>query len=236
MNTDPNPATSASPSRRGFIKNLAVLGGTAALVPATALACDRGRRRRHPSWHAKSFCFEAKGRGRFTDVVGFYWPFPAKPWELAWASVEVRMKFPYDECDLLHLQVYLLPPAAKEFFGSPDAVLISDSLTEIEEITVGPPVDYPDAPPGYPTVTGPKPTFGMMGHVVENSVTSPFGPMVGKIAMFGGAFDREGDDVNFYLLGGMVAGQHATYLRPFQETPDGPFEHTTGSIHFHGYR
>jgi len=241
MNTDPNPATIASPARRGFIKNLAVLGGAAALAPAAALACDRSPRRRYPNWHARSFRLEAKGKGRFTEVVGFYWPFPAKPWELAWASYEMRMKFPYQECDLLHLQVFLLPPAAGIFYpGSTGPVLISDSLAEIEEITVGPPVKYPPPPPnGSPSVPEAKPTFGMMGRVVENAVASPFGPMVGKIAMFSGAFDHEGDDVNFYFLGGMVAGQHATYLRPFQENPDDeecPFEHPKGSIHFHGYR
>lgn len=237
MKTDPNPATIDSPARRGFIKNLAVLGGAAALAPTTAMASTGGIRRCYPNWHARRFRFEAKGKGRFTDVVGFYWPFPVPAAELAWASVEVRMKFPYQQCDLLHLQVFLLPPASIAFFGSDTPVLISDSLTEIEEITVGPPVDYPDAPPGSPTfLSGPKPTFGMVGRVVANDVESPFGPMIGKIAMFGGAFDHEGDNVNFYLLGGMVAGQHATYQRPFQEAGSASFEHTTGSIHFHGYR
>jgi hypothetical protein len=128
--------------------------------------------------------------------------------------------------------VYLLPPASLAMDPSGNPVLISDSVAHIEEITVGPPVEYPELenPP-----LGAKPTFGLMGRVVENDVPSPFGPMVDKIAMFGGAFDREGRDVNFYLLGGMVAGQHATYLRPFQATSTSPVEHAKGYIFFHGY-
>jgi hypothetical protein len=205
--------------RKPFLKRLAVLAGAVTLATAAALACPQTPAQRVDPDSVR-FC--AQGIGLFTDVVGYHWPsmFAPAPWyDANGYSFKVTYQFPYKQRDQLLLQIFLVPPHAADD-PNPLAVPISISVIQIDEIQVGPPVAYADDA-GLP----PKPTVALLGHWVDNSLQSPFGPIVGRQACITAAFDGEGDNVNFYLLGVSCAGSHATFVPK-----------AMGSIHFDCHR
>jgi hypothetical protein len=59
----------------------------------------------------------------------------------------------------------------------------------------------------------PEPTFGMFGRTIAEPKPSPFFPnLTGRIAGVSGGFGNEGE-TSFSMLGGINAGDHATYAR-----------------------
>jgi hypothetical protein len=55
--------------------------------------------------------------------------------------------------------------------------------------------------------------LGLVGPVINNEGTSPFGPLTDHAAMVRAGFDAVSDDTTFILLGTGCAGSHASALR-----------------------
>jgi hypothetical protein len=59
----------------------------------------------------------------------------------------------------------------------------------------------------------PQPTFTMLGRVAEETIPSPFfSGLLGRVAGITAGFQNEGQ-TTFTMLGGFVAGSHASYAR-----------------------
>lgn len=202
---------------KSSVRQLAVLAGTIGLACSTALADPQPRENRLQTVNPALFSFYAEGVGTFDSVVGYRWPaaLGSKPEAVALGlTFKVVYQYPFENRDVLRFSVYLLPAPWDPPGTAP--LLISRSLAKIDEIRVSLPVGYPDE-----FGLQPKPTLGILGRIIENEVPSPFGPIVGRILSLSTAFDGEGDNVQFYLLGVSAVGSHATSVT-----------NASGSIHF----
>ena len=128
-------------------------------------------------------------------------------------SIEVRQRMTFrgqgPGKDVLSIQVYCIDasaplplPEAPPVIAIPqsnpgDIVTISLFLTQIEDLEVS---NYP------------SPNFSLIGKGVKMIVPSPFGNLVGASAVYtaGVTAYRDGT-ATFTMLGGSVAGSHATY-------------------------
>ncbi len=202
MNSLTKSAPVGDAGRRTFLKNLAVIGGGLAFAPRSLLAEPINK---YPCRHANRFHWFAEGTGTFQTVLGYDWPelFNQFPPEM---KFRVRYRFPIGGRDVLGLQVFVAPDPEDALFGLavPEEMLISDGTIWLQEIAINGPVDHPSY--------GSKPTFAILGRIITNRIPSPFGEIVGRTFTLASAFDGEGDDVMFYLLGGTAAGSHATFV------------------------
>ncbi len=103
------------------------------------------------------------------------------------AKIRVKNTFPYQGRDVLETLVYAVMPDMTTF-------PISLIYTQVDDIKVA------------------GGAIAFAGSVISNPVPSPFGVIVGKPMVIGGAFDQTGPSARFEFFGGMVAGSHVTIV------------------------
>lgn len=109
--------------------------------------------------------------------------------------VRVRNTFPSQGRDVLETLVYLLRP------NVPVEIPISLFYLQVEEIKLS-------------AAQGPSDsnTIAFSGRISSNPVQFPFGMIVGKPCVIGGAFDQAGPSTQFKFFGGLTVGSHATLV------------------------
>jgi hypothetical protein len=121
-------------------------------------------------------------------------------------QIRQRMTFSVDEDedDVLSVQVFILPSDAPFPLPAPPPVPPEDddpasiSLFQVEVARIL-------------LCDKPAPNLALLGTVTAAPVPSPFGNIVGLVAALGAGYDQPGDEVNFTMLGGFVAGSHSTW-------------------------
>lgn len=103
------------------------------------------------------------------------------------AQIRVKNTFPYQGRDVLETLVYAVMPDGTTF-------PISLIYTQVDDIKVA------------------GGAIAFAGSVISNPVPSPFGEIVGKPMVIGGAFDQTGRSTRFEFFGGMTAGSHVTIV------------------------
>lgn len=133
--------------------------------------------------------FTAEGRadGRFVLPPAVPEPPPGLEWR-------ARLAFPVGGKDVLDAQVLLAPVGAPS--GVPPVFVVSQFRMRVDR---------------FERSAVPEPNFSFSGKVIETPVPSPFGPIVGRLTSVTGGYTG-GPDATFTLLGGPVAGSHATFL------------------------
>lgn len=201
---DIDSVASSKTDRRGFLRQLGIVGAALPLAPA-AMAAGIPRRL------AESLSLTANGTVDLAYVVFNPNNPPTIPPLPPVLEVRGRFQFPYMDRDILETFVYVAP------VGAPDTVVSPVSLfySRIDHAQVA-----------MPRSPGDLYSLALLGSVIANPVTSPFGELAGLPTAVSCGFDQPGTATTFELMGGPVAGNHATFLplaqgsceikRPFQ--------------------
>jgi hypothetical protein len=186
--TNPKSTGIITPNRRGFLKGLGALGAGSLLCSQKAIA--------GPAQYAHRFQLSAAGT--VTDL-SLVWPAPQVPPLPPGTILRVRVEFPIGGHDILEWQTFVAPENA------PDQAVFMITLFHMRVDRIG-------------LSETPAPHFGLFGQIIDNPVVdnpdhSPFGDLTGRVAMGYAEFDAPGDNTTFTLLGGAVAGNHASAVR-----------------------
>ena len=178
-------------SRRDFL----LRGSAAAIAAGAAFAASEAVAA--PSRYAQSLKMIAEGT---VDPPWVLTLLPFDPSTLPPFEVRARYTFPVAGKDVLEGYVWFVVPGGGE-------IPISLFNVAVEAVSITQATGFVDeelAPAG---------TIAMLGKVISNPVTSPFGDLTGRsIAIASGfGFDQDGA-AQFRLLGGPIAGSHATFV------------------------
>jgi len=105
-----------------------------------------------------------------------------------------RHTFPVGGQDVLEVLVFLAPLGAPT--GGPSLFTVSQLRLQVDR---------------FERSTTPAPNLAFSGRITETPVPSPFGPVIGRLASISAGY-TPGPDPTFTLVGGAVAGSHATFL------------------------
>ncbi|MEJ5369439.1 MAG: hypothetical protein WHT08_14065 [Bryobacteraceae bacterium] len=108
-------------------------------------------------------------------------------------AIRVRTTFPYQNRDVLETLVYLGPPDTPGVILAP----LSQFHLQVDDVKI--------------TASGGN-SIAFSGVIIDNPIRSPFGMIVGKPCVIGGAFDHTGSSTEFEFFGGLIVGSHATML------------------------
>lgn len=193
--------------RRRFLGQLGKLGTSSILVASSASAVAGPQRANAdidsgvPSRYAHRL--ELHAEGVLTEPLMVWpWPPPTLPPIPPGSLIKMAVDFPWSEDsgaelkDVLQIRIYLVLPLP----GAPE-VNISRIHQRTDYIVIG-------QQPGQGNY------FSVYGVIIANPDLSPFGQLTGLPSLNFGNFDKvaveAGDITNFTLLGGVVAGSHAT--------------------------